>query len=257
MAIDWDWRPDFGSLTWEFSFDPLHYGVGGDRRREFVTMVQNDLKSFGFVLNNEVRVQWELYVDEQERLETPAGADVDNFAKLMNDAIKGPSGLLIDDSQIQRLEVAWISLPGVSGFKLVIECHQDNVTSKPLRLYEMPDGMWYPMTNLGDALDAPQVAMCSALAQRVLTYRRVRHHLRSRGATKAMAYEYSAPIKAIAMGFHKTRVADSDFVLVGLSEWQEGQAKMSKADRRKYIRSKDEIESQAIELAAALMPRSR
>lgn len=254
MTVNWEWRPDHGSMTWEFSFDPLHYGVGGDRRRSFIAEVQDDLRHFGFVLNGEVRVGWELFVDEQDRLETSSGADVDNFAKLLNDSLKGPLGLLVDDSQIQRLEVAWQSSLDTSAFRLDIGCRPDDFTSKPLKLYQMPDDLWYPMTDL-DGFQS-QAALCGGLALMVAKYRRVRHLLRGHGVSRAKAYEYSAPIKPTSMGYHKTRVADSGFVLVPEAEWRLGLAKLPALLRSRLVWSRDALEAESAAIAEALLPNS-
>jgi hypothetical protein len=149
--VDWEWRPDHDGLRHEFLFDPLHYGVRQEQRASFAERVAESLACYGFVLTGEVVVRWELFVDEQDRLETPGGADVDNFAKLLNDSIKGPRGILVDDSQIQRLEVAWLSTHTAPYFELTIQCMPDAWSSKPISLYELSEAsatrvLWKPCT---------------------------------------------------------------------------------------------------------------
>jgi hypothetical protein len=117
------WRPEHGSLEHEFEFDPLHYGVGGQRQAAFKDRVRDEIAQYGFILTGEVGVRWRLHVDEQARWESDTGADVDNFAKLLNDSITGPRGLLIDDAQIQHLEVGWVAATGASQFDLAVTCH--------------------------------------------------------------------------------------------------------------------------------------
>ena len=49
-----------------------------------------------------------MYLNEQRRYETPDSGDLDNYAKVICDALKGKNGILIDDIQIQRLNIGWI-----------------------------------------------------------------------------------------------------------------------------------------------------
>ncbi len=105
--IDSAWRPDFGGMRHTFRFDPLHYGVGGGRQAAFKDRMRSELRQYGFILTGEVAVTWHLQVDEQARWESDVGADVDNFAKLLDDGLCGPDGILIDDVQVQSLQVYW------------------------------------------------------------------------------------------------------------------------------------------------------
>ena len=93
------------------------------------------MQCYDLILTGEVVARWELFVDGQSRLETPDGTDLDNFAKLLNDSIKGAGRILIDDSRIQRLDVAWISTRSEPCFELTIECRPDDWSSKPISLY--------------------------------------------------------------------------------------------------------------------------
>ena len=256
VTFDREWRPDGGSFDWEFSFDPLHYGATGDRKREFVSRVRKCIEQVGFVFNNEVRVEWTLHVDEQERMETADGADVDNFAKLLNDSIKGPSGVLIDDAQIQRLEIAWQAARGAPYFELRIGSHPDSVTSKPFKLYEMPDRRWYPMSDEVMLDPGTVYVVCEVIAMSVQRHKDVRHAMRQMGVDGGDAFRSARPLQLISLGFHNTRVADDDHVLVAMSEWR-ASSELVTSEQRAALAAMREKDADIDSLARALLPSRR
>lgn len=92
-----------------------------------------ELSNVYFLYFGEVKVEIMLYLNEQKRLETPELADLDNYAKLICDSLKGPFGLLIDDSQIQTLSIWWIDYPKSSYFEIrVIGLLPDEYLVKPV-----------------------------------------------------------------------------------------------------------------------------
>lgn len=149
----------------------------------------------------------------------PTGADVDNYAKLLNDAISGSQGLLIDDMQIQRLEVAWLPTLAAPSFELTIDCRPDEWSTRPLSMYEVFGGLWHPLT---DSARESQEALALVLysldntARRVL---RVRHHLRAFGCTRRQAFDATRMLGSLSYGFHATRVRTSGLPLVRPADW--------------------------------------
>lgn len=207
---DPSWRPSYGSLRHEFAFDPLHYGVGGAAQRAFKEQMRNDLKRYGFMFVGEIAVTWRLFVDEQSRWESDTGADVDNFAKLLNDGLCGKDGLIIDDVQIQSLQILWLPTAGPARFDLQIDCMADEWLDRRLALYEMSDGLYYPILRL-DAWPSSAVAstFIHYLDHLVLQPKRLRHQLRRLGLTRPQAYEEAVQFAPMARGFHPTRAAAS------------------------------------------------
>ena len=214
-----EWRPDQGGLRHDFEFDPLHYGVGGDRRAQFKQRVRTETQQYGFVLTGEVAVRWELLVDEQSRWESDTGADVDNFAKLLNDAVTGPGGLLIDDAQIQRLEVAWLPALGLPRFELTVNCHPDEWASRPLSLYEMFSGLWHPISDLATMDDHALAMVLHRVDNQVRRVWRVRHHLRQIGATREQAFQATLSLGPLSQGFHVTRARTAGLPMIGRAAW--------------------------------------
>lgn len=203
----------------QFKFDPLHYGASGARRREFKQRVGEELRSYGFYFSGEVQLVWHLYLDEQDRWESPGGTDVDNFAKLLNDAVKGPNGLLFDDSQVQRLEIAWLPTTAGEHFELTVYCRPGEFVARPASLYEMGDGLWYPMPD--DAMKKPtaKATILPRLDHMTVRTKKLRHYLRQGGLSRRQAFAEAQLVEPIARGFHYSRIVESGFPLVWRREW--------------------------------------
>jgi hypothetical protein len=100
-------------------------------------------------------------------LETPSYRDIDNHAKQLLDTIKGHGGLLIDDCQVQHIDISWVDVPRGARFEMAIKASADDFMPLPVRLYEMPDGLCYPLSEqtwTKEALQAASVEQTLALA---------------------------------------------------------------------------------------------
>jgi Holliday junction resolvase RusA-like endonuclease len=75
------------------------------QRGEFRAAIQGSSKTIGF--SNEIHLEITLHVDVQTVLETDEAADLDNYAKAILDGLKGPNGIMIDDT-VQALTISWI-----------------------------------------------------------------------------------------------------------------------------------------------------
>ncbi|NEK87949.1 RusA family crossover junction endodeoxyribonuclease [Blastococcus saxobsidens] len=216
--IDPGWRPDTGSMRHEFRFDPLHYGSGGEQQAAFKRRMRDELQQYGFILTDEVAITWRLLVDEQARWESDIGADVDNFAKLLNDGLCGPGGIIIDDVQVQSLHVSWIDATE-SSFELQVECGPDDGLTRPLSLYQLADDLWHPLPDSVRANPEHAAHLLYALDNRVFFVRRLRHLLRQRGLPARAAYEAAQNYAVISRGFHSTRAASNGFPRVRRHAW--------------------------------------
>jgi hypothetical protein len=81
------------------------------------------------------------------RYETPDSADLDNYAKLICDCFKGSKGILIDDTQIQHLSISFFDTIDAEYFEVTIHGRTDDFIMKDVDLYEMPNGMYYAISN--------------------------------------------------------------------------------------------------------------
>ncbi|MGN7948551.1 RusA family crossover junction endodeoxyribonuclease [Microbacterium sp. 22215] len=67
-----------------------------------------------FLFTHDVEVTLTLFVAEKDRYQTQTAADLDNVIKPLLDAVTGPSGIMIDDNQVQSIRASWMT-PGPVG----------------------------------------------------------------------------------------------------------------------------------------------
>ncbi|WP_339836752.1 RusA family crossover junction endodeoxyribonuclease [Paenibacillus sp. FSL R7-0272] len=214
-------NPMFGEYRKIFNFEPIPYG--NRERHVFKEKVASELK-VNYVYFGEVRVSIILYLNEQKRFETPELADLDNYAKLICDAIKGPKGILIDDAQIQSLSISWIETEEEAHFELKVSGHPDDFVMKPLQLYEMSNKLFYPIssevwTTEGVKLNEKNNVLLIGLDKMIGRSKTYRHSLRQEGHDLNKAFYQSRRIAPVLMGFHKNRIIDSGFEVVELKHW--------------------------------------
>ena len=219
------YNPLMGEFSREFCFTPVPYG--SKESREFVAQTQKALSDIKYIFFGEVKLEIILYLGEKKRLETPELADLDNYAKLLCDSLKGPKGLLIDDTQIQSLSISWIDNPGSPYFEIHVKAHPDEFTMKPLVLYEMPDRLFYPISaklwtkdGIKEKTKDHLNLFLAALCQMTRAKKDFRHKLRQSGSTPLRAFRYSRYLSPILNGFHKSRIVESGFKLSHLNEWR-------------------------------------
>ena len=189
-------NPMFGDWQHRFDFAPISYAAGGVKRAAFRGAIQAELKN-RFFYTNEVRLDIVLHLDVQTVLETDETADVDNYAKAILDGLKGPNGILLDDTQVQALTIYWLDSYGrdQTYFEVSVSSSPDDFMLKPIEFYEMPDGLWYPhsrrMWSDGgqeDQSDRNHYAGLLILEMMSSVKRDARHLLRKSGMDRLSAY---------------------------------------------------------------------
>lgn len=73
-----------------------------------------------FLMTHDVEVTLTMYVTEKDRYQTHTAADLDNVIKPLLDAATGPSGIMIDDNQVQSIRASWMT-PGAIGVGFELE----------------------------------------------------------------------------------------------------------------------------------------
>ena len=227
-------NPMMGEFSRKFCFAPVPYG--SKKSQQFIAETHKALADIKYIYFGEVKLDITLYLDEKKRLETPELADLDNYAKLVCDSLKGPNGLLIDDIQVQSLLVSWIDTLGSPYFEICTKGHPDDFIMKPLMLYEMPDRLFYPISpnswtkdGIEEKTKAQTNLFLAALYKMTLMNKDFRHELRQSGFGPLQAFRYSRYLSPVLTGFPKSRVVDSGFSFYHLSEWK------SKIDIKKAI----------------------
>lgn len=219
-------NPMFGEWRQRFDFPPVpHRGTGGSARAAFQAAIRAAMTN-KFIYWGEVQVVITLYLDVQTVLETSETADVDNYTQGILDAIKGPDGILIDDTQVQALTVSWID-DHETWFEIEIRSSPDDFMIKPVRFFEMPDGLYYPQASAfwdkaGPAAASKLDHYAGLTISEIMSAgkKQLRHALRQKGATRFKAAQMSAPMETQLRGFHRSRLFDAGYDLVGLAEWR-------------------------------------
>ncbi|MGE5343121.1 MAG: RusA family crossover junction endodeoxyribonuclease [Candidatus Omnitrophota bacterium] len=215
-------NPFMGEFKRAFNFPPVPNSNKSKQAREkFKEKLRAEIKT-NFVYTHEIRLTITLYFDEERRLETSKYADLDNYAKSICDAIKGRGGIIIDDCQIQQLCISWIDHLEEPRFEIKINSGPDDFCSKDLALYEMDDGLFYPVPNdMNDCQQNIPFYFLKSLSNMISLKKKFRHSYRQKGMPQYLAYQRSTGISPILWGFHKTRIIDSGFSIIAKAEWTE------------------------------------
>lgn len=222
----------FAKRWWKrFPFAAVPYTSGSIQRRAFSERVRQSISS-DFTYCDHVQVTITIFVDEYKQLERDDYADLDNYAKSILDCIKGADrGIIIDDSQVQSLAISWID-SSEEHFDVTVENPIGGLVSlrEGLKLYEMPDRLYYPLPSLllasdGAIIKETHIASCKmrdAVHDMVSTKCTMRHQLRLEGTDQRNAYHASRGMAPNLSGLHKSRAIDSGYALIQMSAWRPG-----------------------------------
>lgn len=218
-------NPMFGEWQHRFNFAPVPYGSGAAQRGEFRAAIQAELTN-QWLYSNEIHLAITLHVDVQTVLETDETADLDNYAKSILDGLKGPNGIMIDDTQVQSLSIHWIDGYDGPSFTVETKGSPDEFVLKPQVFYEMPDRLWYPhgrhLWSEGGADSTSErnhYAGLSIMELMSSTKIRARAEMRKGGADRLQAYQQGHYVTSIARGFHRSRIEDG-FEMHSRRAWQ-------------------------------------
>lgn len=257
-------NPMFGEWRHHFRFSPVPYGNGAAQRGAFREAIQAELTN-QWLYANEIQLEITLHVDVQTTLETDETADLDNYAKAILDGLKGPNGIMIDDTQVQSLTIGWIDGYGAPSFEIVARGSPDDFVLKPQEFYEMPDRLWYPHGRLlwteGRAeklSDFNHYAGLSIIEKMSSLQKRVRTEARNVGENRLRAYQIGRYVSTSARGFHHTRIV-GDFPIHSRREWQAERAQWRRNDGAEFAKVEEilgELVRSHDEMIAALTKKS-
>jgi Holliday junction resolvase RusA-like endonuclease len=100
--------PEFGELTFSFSFEPVSLQSSALKREYVIAEIRKVTTTLGYLLSGDVKVEIQWLVHEQERYESGNAPDMDNIIKPILDGLSGPDGIIIDDCQVQTISSHWI-----------------------------------------------------------------------------------------------------------------------------------------------------
>lgn len=243
-------NPSLGEWRHTFQFPPVSYSNKSDLKKQFRERLRSELKT-SFVFSHQVTLTITLYLNHEKILETPEYGDLDNYAKAICDALKGKGGLLIDDCQIQRIDISWIDVPKESYFEIEMRSSPDDFNSSDLALYEMHDGLYYPVSpcvwEAGKFIEVDPINryfQLELLLAMTSVKKSLRHKARLDGVPQFRAFQFGRRVSPVQWAFHPTRVVDAGFELVKRSIWQAEYAKWA-ASAENQIQSKNLSEQMA------------
>lgn len=98
------------SVSLELHFDEIVSTQSRSERKEELTQtIQRELSKFNWLISGRVQIEFAWYLHSIQRQETDKVGDIDNITKPILDALTGPHGILIDDSQIGSVHTFWMS----------------------------------------------------------------------------------------------------------------------------------------------------
>ena len=190
-------NPMFGEWQQTFKFAPVPYGDGDAKRQVFHQAIQAALTN-RWLYSHEIHLEIVLHLDVQTVLETSETADLDNYAKAILDGLKGPDGIMFDDTQVQALSISWLDGYGEPSFTVQTKGSPDDFVLKPIEFYEMPDSLWYPHGRLawsdggqGEMSDRNHFAGVSIIEMMSSIKTRAKAEMRKERFDRLRAYQQS------------------------------------------------------------------
>lgn len=101
--------PDHGEIRLRLSMPPASRQATTVAKKQVADAVRLQTRPIEYLLDGYITVDLEWHIHEKYRWESDASADVDNIVKPLLDAISGPEGLFIDDSQVKSFSSSWFS----------------------------------------------------------------------------------------------------------------------------------------------------
>jgi len=201
--------PEFGCIEFWVDRQPVSLQAKGDKKREFKEFVSVIIKSAGFLLTGDIEIRIEWHIHEQKRYETDTSADTDNIIKPLIDALCGPSGIMIDDNQVQCITCLWIDSYQYDSekIKITIKYFDDEFISKKGLVF----------INMGNNLCLPLCESNSQIVQNIIidTWQQMfvaKKNLLSQG----LDYYGAKGVMPIQRVFHKSRI--TEFKIIELED---------------------------------------
>jgi Holliday junction resolvase RusA-like endonuclease len=136
----------------ELDFAPVSFQGSQSARRRLEEAVREAATVPGRLLTGEVGVEIEWFLHEKRRWESPhtlGTPDLDNILKPLIDGLCAPSGLLIDDCQVQSVACNWIDWERDPEQRFTLRVRpnmiDDWLSHQPLVWIDMGDGLCWPV----------------------------------------------------------------------------------------------------------------
>ncbi len=97
-----------GEIVLQLPVEPVSLQASRKKKEVITSEIRQITSDFSFILVEDVQIDILWQIREQNRYESNSSPDVDNILKPILDALCGPSGILIDDCQVQAVSCHWI-----------------------------------------------------------------------------------------------------------------------------------------------------
>jgi Holliday junction resolvase RusA-like endonuclease len=190
---------DSGELTILVKAPPVSLQSAAARKEIVTDLIRKDTVRRDFFISGDVQIEVEWMQNEHWRYETHLSPDVDNILKPTIDAICGPSGVLLDDCQVQAVSCRWIDWTRTDQqFEIRIRFFPDEWLHKSGLLFiHMGQSLCFPF-NVG----IPPIALM-VLVTTVVTAFEARDELLRLGAGPELA----SRVMPIQRFFNRARIA--------------------------------------------------
>jgi Holliday junction resolvase RusA-like endonuclease len=137
-----------GELTISLPLPPISQQARAESKMLFQAEVRKVTSILGFMLSGDISVMVEWSVSQQTRYETDRSPDVDNILKPLIDALVGPSGVMIDDNQVQHVSCHWIDAhSGDESLSIFLRYSPDEWLRKTgLFFVQLTNGLCLPLS---------------------------------------------------------------------------------------------------------------
>ena len=196
--------PPPGELSLQLELPPVSQQAKAESKAAFGAALRNITKDYQFLLSGDVSVTVEWTISEQARYETDRSPDVDNILKPLLDATTGPSGVLVDDNQVQHVSCHWVdSYAGAERLTIALRYSPDEWLRKDgLYFVQLAGGLCVPLSH-DTPLDFQRAV--------VLRYESALK-LRNEALAKGIEYYSANFIMPVQRVFHRTRLGAFEVV---------------------------------------------
>lgn len=165
---------------------------------DFIARVRDAIKHLDYYLTGDVTLDVYWFLHRDIRYRTDKSPDVDNILKPLIDALCGPDGLLVDDCQLSRVNVEWISWihPDKQQVKLELRFIDSDFHKKAgLFFVDFGKGLCYPFSG-----HIPHVGLVKLLET-------MRFMQEQAELIRPYSEEAAYALSSVQRPFHRSRIA--------------------------------------------------
>lgn len=161
--------PEYGGIvTLDVSIEPVSLQASRAKKDVFLKAVRSATDSLAFLFSGDVEVRIEWALSEQSRYHTASSPDVDNILKVILDGLSGPTGILINDVQVQSVHCYWVDIvKGVSPVSIWIRPLNPDlwIEKAELVFVRVTDQLCFPVNATNSELARKKTAMVVHMAR--------------------------------------------------------------------------------------------